>query len=385
MRRRALMFLFMAVTLTSLVVADDGAVSRLQSNIAGLSLGYVKVGSREVGSLAWHPDFKLGPYGLGADVNLFLGQDKPIGYDNLVLRYLEYNDGKKGLRYGVIENLTWGHGLLLDKYSTRAYGTLVLNNEQLAYLGFVDLDSYVVRALLTKRGLYGVRVEERINPMLRLGQTYIADNSGVTPLGTTESQKISGLGLDATVPLPLNFEGFAEYAQLIGKGSGYGAGLSWGYDMMVANASFLAEYRVLDKNFVPGYYGPDYETNPINLSSAEATGNVKNGYLAKLDVNALGLASLKAIYEKYNDSNSGSLNADLTAKLPQDVEANYYYKQPNFSNFRSLSFEDGAILGGSLAYPINPFSKVVLHYKKAYNPITAKVEESQYYELRLSF
>ncbi|MDD5382374.1 MAG: hypothetical protein PHH60_01825 [Candidatus Margulisbacteria bacterium] len=359
--------------------------TQLSSNIGGISIGYIKVGSAEIGNIAWHPDFKLGAWGLGADVNIPLGEKKPSGYENAVLRYIEYDDTKKGLRYGIVENLTWGHGMLMKGYSTRIAGPILLNNEQIAVKGYVDLDKYVVRALGTKSAIYGLRVEERINPMLTLGQTVITDADGVKLAGTSEVQKVSGIGVDATVPLPLNFEGYAEWAQLVGHGSGFSAGLSWAYDLMVANASFLAEYRLIDSRFVPGYFDSDYETNPIDLSSAEATGNVKNGYLAQLGLNALGLATLNVAYENYNDSTSASLAADLMAKLIQGIEVAGYYKQPKFENFRSLTLEEGAMMGGSIAYPINPYAKIVANYKKVYNPDTAKVEESQFYELRLSF
>jgi hypothetical protein len=367
------------------VVSGGGDTTQLASKIGEIGLGYIKVGTKEVGNLAWRPDFRLGPLGLGLDVNIPLGEEKPSGYENVVLRFVEYDDGKRGLRYGVIDKLTWGHGLLMKNYSTRIAGPVLLNNEQLGFKGYVDKDKFAVRVLGTKSSVYGIRLEEKIHPLLSLGQTYITDTDGVKLAGTTEVQKVSGIGLDATVPLPLNLEGFAEWAQLVDHGSGVSLGLSWGMDVMVASASFLAEYRMLDNGFVPGYFNSDYETDPINLASAEATGNVKNGYLAQLGVNALGLAKLVVAYENYNDSDSASVNADLSAKLPMNVEVSGYYKQPKFTNFRSLSFEEGAILGGAVAYPVNPFTKIVVHYKKVYNPDTAQVEESQYYELRLSF
>ena len=246
------------------------------------------------------------------------------------------------------------------------------------------MGKYMIRGLGTHSNVYGVRVEERINPMLTLGQTIITDTDGVTIPGSTEVQKVTAIGVDATVPLPLNFEGFAEGAQLIGHGGGISTGISWGMDMLVASASFLTEYRFMDSGFIPGYFNSDYETNPINLASAEATKNSKNGYLAQLGINALGIAGFNAIYEKYNESDA-ALSADLFARLPRDIEITGYYKQPKFVSFRSLTLEEGAVMGGSVSYPINPYTKFVTHYKKVYNPDLARVEESQYFEVQLSF
>ena len=394
--KKLLLSFGLILLLTSVALAQDSSVvitttggsgtaeaSQLSASLGGLSLGYYKVGTDEVANLTWHPDFKYGPIGLGLDVNAALGQDKPPEYSDLVLRYVEYDDGKRGLRYGVIKNLTWGHGMLMRDYSTVATGPILLNNNQLAIKAYLDMDSYVVRVLKTNSNVHAVRVEERVHPLLTLGQTYITDADGVQLPGTTEVQKVSAYGIDASVPLPYNFEGYAEYAHMIDHGSGFSTGVSWGADFFVASASFLTEYRLLDSNFVPGYFDSEYETNPINLTSAEATGNVKNGYLAEMKANVMDMASAKLVYENYNDSDA-AVKGELFARLPRDVEVTGYYIQPSFVDFRSLTLEEGAIVGGSIAYPINFFTKIVIHYKKAYNNETEQVEESQYYELRLS-
>jgi hypothetical protein len=373
---------------TTTVTSSTGGPTQLQSNIGGISIGWIKVGTREVGTLAWRPDFKFGPWGLGADVNLALGDNKPANYENFVLRYVEYDDMKRGLRYGMLDGVTVGHGLIMKNYTTRVSSQVLLANEQMGLKGYLDMDKYIVRGMGTRSNIYYARVEERINPMLTLGQYYVTDTTGrkiVQADGTTRAfPSISAIGIDATAPLPANFEAYAEAGQLMNHGNGITAGLSWAYNLMVADASFLAEYRMLDKGFVPGYFGVDYETNPVDLTSAEASGNPKNGYLAQLGVNALGLASLTAVYEAYQDSNA-SLMADLTAKLGEQVSVRGYYKQPNFVDYRSVTLEQGAILGADVAYKVNPYTSLITHYKKAYNPTTGQVESTQYYEVALSF
>jgi hypothetical protein len=62
-----------------------------------------------------------------------------------------------------------------------------------------------------------------------------------------------------------------------------------------------------------------------------------------------------------------------------------YYKQPNFVDYRSITLEQGAIIGADVAYKVNPYTSLITHYKKAYNPVTGQVESSQYYEVGLSF
>lgn len=376
---------FSAQAEVSTIITQTGSNrTNLSSNLLGISLGFIKVGTEEIGNLAWHPDFKLGPWGLGADVNVAIGDKKPSGYENFVLRYVEFDDGKKGLRYGVIDNLTWGHGLLMRNYSTRMAGPVLLNNEQTGMKGYFDTGKYAFRFLGTRRNLYGLRLEERVHPLLTLGQSYITDTDGVQLAGTNEVQKASGVALDATVPLPLNLEGYAEYSQLIGRGSGLSVGFDWAYDLLVIYTNFLAEYRILDSNFIPGYFDANYETDPVNLDKAAATGHAKNGYLVQYGLRAMDIASLSVIYENYVDSDA-SLAGELYGRLPQNIEITGYYKQPKFTQFSSLSFEDGAVAGASIAYSLNQFTKLVINYKKAYNPDSGQVEESQFYEVRLSF
>jgi len=379
---------FADIPVSTTVTSSSSGPTQLQSNIGGVSIGYIKVGTAEVTTLAWHPDLKFGPWALGGDVNMALGSNAPANYENVVLRYVEYDDSKKGLRYGVLDGVTIGHGLLMKNYSTRVGNQVLLSNEQMGYKAYLDMDKYIVRAVATRSNIYVARVEERINPMLTLGQYYITDTTGRTVTlsggGTQAYPSVSAVGVDATMPLPANFEGYAEVGQIMNHGKGITAGLSWAYDLMVANASFLAEYRMLDSNFVPGYFGVDYETNPINLASAEALTKPKNGYLAQLGVNAMGLATFNAIYESYVDSNS-TVTADLSAKLGEQVTVRGYYKQPNFVDFRSLTLEQGAILGADVAYKVNPYTSLITHYKKAFNPSTGLVESTQYYEVALSF
>lgn len=355
-----------------------------QTNIGGIAIGYNKVGTQDVTTLIWRPDFKFGAWGLGADINLPLGSNRTPNYENLVLRYVEYDDSKKGLRYGVLDGVTIGHGLIMKNYTTRVGSQTMLTNEMLGLKGYYDFEKYILKGMTTKSGIYYVRVEERLNSNLKLGQYYVVDQVGrkITQSdGTVRSfPAVSAIGVDASLPLWANIEGYAEAGQLMNHGNGLSAGLSWAYDIFVASTSFSAEYRVLDKGFVPGYFGVDYENNPVDLASVEASSEAKNGVLVQMGVNAFGLASLSAAYETYQNNNS-TLTADLSAKLSDQINVRGYYKQPNFVDYRSITFEQGAILGGDLAYKINPFTSIITHYKKAYNSATGQVESTQYAEL----
>ena len=366
--------------LTSSAFAELGNLNNF------INLGLIKSGSNETYAFTWCPNFSLGPWAMGFDVNIPVNKPNPLGFDSVVWRYAEYNDGQKGLRYGMLDNLTWGKGLLMKNYSTRTVGPIIQNNQQTAFKGYLNADRMGVQFLSTWSHIYGLRLTEKVNSWLTLGQSYLTDTDGPSIVQTDGTvikyPSVSGAAVDASIPLPLNLEGYAEAATLFGHGTGMTFGVNWGLDAMVFNLGFDAGYRVLDNKFVPGYFSADYETNPVNLTSYEATGLAKNGYVAELKALAGQFLKVNALYEAYNGSNA-ALTASAAAEMDK-IFASIYYKQPDFKDFRSLSYEQGAISGGGLGYKVNQAMWLVINYKKAYDPVLGQVVESQYYEVKFS-
>lgn len=357
----------------------------------GISVGYIKAGTTDAWSLSWRPDFKFGAWGLGLDLNMPLGNDRPEGYESLVFRYAEYDDGQKGLRYGFLQGITWGHGLLVKNYSTTVGGPILASNNQMGIRGYYNWDTFGVSALNTWSHIYGVRLTEKVKPveflpMLTLGQGYIADADGINVKqtdGTTRNFPAqAGIELDASMPLPLGFNGYAEYARLMNYGQGASAGIDWGIDLMAFAATFDVGYRMLGANFTPGYFNADYEINPTDLTSVGASS--RNGYFAEFRGIASDYLQLQIMYEAYHNSNT-ALWAEATTKPRDDIFASAYYKQPKFVDFKSLTLEEGAIIGGKVGYKVNPFTTLITHFKRAYNPTLGMVEDSQYYEMVFSF
>lgn len=352
-----------------------------------LSIGFIKSGTNEVGALSWNPDFKLGPWKIGLALNIPMSPKKTIALDQIVFRYAEYNDGQKGLRYGGITGLTWGRGLLMKNYSSYALGSIIPSNQQMTLMGYYSYDMYKAQALGTWSHIYGLRLTEQINPWLVLGQSYITDSDGVLVKQTSGTDKqfpsVTGVGVDATCPLPFNFDAYAEAASLLNHGNGLTFGLGWDYDILAMALSFDAGYRAIDKGFAPGYFNAEYESNPIDLTSFEASGKSKNGYTAELNALYGKIFKFRAFFEKYNENPTGSLNGNATLYM-DEAYADFYYSQPNFVDFRSLDLQQGAVLNGEVGYKVNQFTTLVLHYKKYYDGGLAQVVESTYYEMKFS-
>lgn len=350
-----------------------------------ISLGYLLSGSSEIAALSWKPDFKWGTWALGFDFNLPMGQVKPVDYSNIVFRYAEYNDGQKGLRYGMLDNLTYGRGLIMKNYTSRSNSDIIPTNNQMSTSLYFKTGIFGFYGMGTWSQVYAVRATQQINPMVTLGESYVTDTDGPTVLEPNGVRRkyppVSGMSVDMSVPLPYNFEGYAEAAQLMGHGNGLTAGIDWASNVMDLSMSFNAGYRSLDKGFAPGYFNEQYESNPIDLVSYEATGKEKNGEIVELYAAYSNLSKLGIIYENYNGSNP-SLTGDLKTVLSEKASLALRYSQPNFVDFRSLDLEQGAIIIGALTYKLNANLAMVLNYKKAYDPVAGKVVESQYYEMK---
>ena len=354
----------------------------------GASFGYLKSGTAETAVARYTPDFKLGDLGIGLDINVPIGgADKPTNIDTVVLRYAEYKTPAWGLRYGVLTNVTLGYGLIMNNYTSTVRGSLMQTNLQTGLRGYFNSGMYGLEYLGTWSNLYAVRLTEKLDGGLMFGQTYITDSNGVNFTRTDGTQVTypaqAAVGIDAGYPL---WSGtvFAEAGHQVNHGSGLSAGYNLDQNLGIGTVNFKAEYRYIDKNFIPGYFNEDYETNPIDFASYEAANTSKNGYRVQLGANVLGQGSALAVLEGYQGSNT-SLRAEAIAQLSKDYSAWVQYYQPNFVDARSLDLSQGAVITGKLGYKVNPYTMVIINYKKAYDPVQGKVVETQWYELSLNF
>jgi len=401
------LFLILLVSMASAeqvktTLVQQGDSSAMQTNFSnGLSLGYVKEGTREVGLLTWRPDFRWGYFSMGFDLNVPLGQARPSNYEQLVFRYVEYDDTLRGLRYGVLNNVTLGAGLLMDNYSTVGNSvSALLNSHQMGLKGYYTfknvygLENIRILGMRTYSNLYAVRVSEKVLPWLTIGQSYVWDTDGISVVqtgGTTRNYPAeSGYSIDAMIPIIWDMQYYAELAKITNYGAGAATGVKWERDWGLAAFTFNVGLRYAEANFVPGYFNAEYETDPIDIASVEATSTARGGYFLGLGGTVLGRVGGSVGLEGYANT-TGNFNADAWVQVPQlgdfdgDIYISGYYKQPAFTNFRSLTLEEGSIAGGKVSYKINPSTAIVTHYKRLYNKDTGQVEDSQYYEVQLAF
>jgi len=344
----------------------------LAGNING-GLGVINTDKGTATNLMIRGNWKIAPWGLGLDINWVMPEaSRPSNLDLFVLRYVEYDDGTRGVRLGTIENLTYGYGLLMDNYSTFSGATTIVTNQQLGVRAYTKDFPVWVDVLGTRSSVYGVRLVENWFPELILGrplligQTFITDSDGVLVSGNIVGKGQTAIGVDAGIPIvPGVWDVFAEYGMLPDAGhglknvSGWTVGTKVGvFDIAKVSFQFL-NYQ---SGFVPGYFNAQYETSPVALnSSANINSAGKSGYLGRLEAALTDQFTLSGTYQKFEGFDP-SLAATAGAKLPNDIQATATYEQPKFASLSDLD-QNNATYKLDVFYPVQG-GKMVVHWKR---------------------
>ena len=373
-----------------------GANEVTYNNAVGI--GVVTIGNTAEAVATWHPDVSMGYFSLGLDVNILLSNQRKTDLETVVLRHIAYEAPDYGARYGILSGVTFGYGLLMDNYTTRFQGSSILTNRQgggkvYYYFNRNSDVRYGVNAMATWSSLYAARVTEQVHPMVIFGQNVVTDVDGVTLKDASGvEQKFpahSGYSLDVGFPIRPEFVPYVEYAHLDNGGGGLGAGVKSSFgNPSLAAFDLKVEYRSFDKKFVPGFFNSGYETNPVNLSSVEATAEATSGFLAGAGLTLLdGRASAGATLQSYGGKGGAALSANAQAVLTDEYSVAAWYDQPSFTSARSLSFENGAVYTASLSYKPKSMGGLVItsYYKRYYDSGQQKVVDTTYSEISFSF
>ena len=142
----------------SLMSSDSGATAASGYLGSGAGFTYYDVSGQKVGAFSWHPNYKFGAWSAGIDLNVLMADSRPAEFQDVVLRYAEYDDGMKGLRYGFLTSVTYGWGLLMSNYSTVAGGPVQLTNKQVGLKGYAYWGTNSIGAMGTWSNVYALRL-----------------------------------------------------------------------------------------------------------------------------------------------------------------------------------------------------------------------------------
>jgi len=200
-----------------------------------------------------------------------------------------------------------------------------------------------------------------------------------------------GFGVDLGLPVFT-----ADYLQLTvyGQAAKFAYGNGWGIGApgVLAKLGFInvfAEYRLLNKNFIPEYFNSTYEIERVAFAQGDSAGNLvpvtkrqlldyvtdrMQGYVAGADFFIGNLITFSAMYQNMTSAsnnlelNTFAANLDLNTKMiPKIQRAGAYYYQQNVDKlFRK---QEGTMLGYQLQYEIAGGAALLLDFRTMYRDL----------------
>ncbi len=334
------------------------------------------------------PELSIWKFGVGLDINIYFDEEGNLrdedwnNFNDIIGKIWYVRYGNRGEPFfaliGGIKSYSLGHGFILSNYTNmlnypavRNKGLLVEAN--LAKVGFEsaisNIDSYPV---IGGRFYYRPLLSTEI-PLLKhftLGLTGVMDQNP-DRYDATRDDEIIFYGADCKMPLinifPVKTFTYFDYATYKpgdtynldnhGKGTAIGVGGS-----VIEKIKFAIEYRKMDNNFIPGYFGTYYEverhSKPLLISSYKRP--FREGPFFMLGFDVLNKLKLRFTFEDYNiDPASrypylhGEVVVDPSLLLDR-FTLGISYDNKNVNSLKDIAELNGAILTVEIGYMIAP-------------------------------
>ncbi len=365
--KRLFLGILISVVLSSSVFGIQYHLSEFMQEKTSAGFGYVNIDDQSYFKATVNPNFSIKGLQLGLGVNLYIPMGDygyPQSADWLTLRYVGYDyQNKHGFKYGRLNNITLGQGLLVDGFDTGSGGTSEFNNKKTGVLGYLTVLKTKVTALQTAQNVQGLRIERPLAKLaatpIIVGATYMRDEDGINDASSgTNISRSEQDGYAADISYPIGgqfFTLYTEYARLVDHGQGVSSGARGTFFDIV---NYKAEYRVLGADFVPGYFNSTYQSTSFDFSSG-ALQERMSGVLVNASSDIMGdYAKAGLQYELYEDVNV--LTAAVGWRQVGPVTGVLNFSKPfNTQN-------DNAVLIGDFYYRTTKFYDLIFRIKRVY-------------------
>lgn len=345
-------------------------------------------GTETLPKISASPDLNLGPISIGLDIEYIVAKKKKeilagtdSGKNPIIVRFVEYNKDPLSARWGVLEKIKLGKGLIMNNYTTAATvkSAAFTNKDKGIKVGYKG-DKYGATVLTTPSHVYGARLTYNLNPKLILGTTLVTDPD--------KTDDVSAYGVDVTVPLIKRFEVYSELATLQDKNvskTGFNIGADFGLPSL--KVMWKNEFRSFQEGFVPTPFDAHYEVASLDRKASglhfvlPATTNIKNGFLSKLDFGLLEQYVKASIaYEDYKKAEPrliGEANFDLSSLtkeikqpgIPSNIKGTITYEEQNVRP--GTAGKNGIIKAKITGNVVPKYVDVVINYLKSYQSGTS--------------
>ncbi len=332
----------------------DLSLADLEKPGTALSFMVLKTKSNDTAyNLGLAPEVHLGDFGLGVNLNLVLPDSKRAdsGLDWLVFRYSEYDNQTFGLRYGVLDNINYGYGLICDRYTTlKTASTGSFSSDQGGIKAYSkNFSPFGIYALSTASNVYGGRLTYDfakvpiIEKPLILGGTYLRDDQRNT-YGYAGDIGVSIIDDIMSV--------YMEYGGLSNKSTGLATGIN---AKLFSLAEGRLELRNFQENFVPAYFNSTHEVSPINLN---LTSPAASGWFGGLTFDLLSFAKASIGYTAY-------------ASQQPYLKGAFVFKEINNTSgliqYEKVFPTNDEVWTGKFYYKVNSWQTLITNYRKVGN------------------
>ncbi|MDI6785997.1 MAG: FecR family protein [bacterium] len=346
--------------------------------------------------VSFQPEFSIGKVGVSLDAFVLIDENNKIRkedwdeFSDIIEKtiYVRYGQKKDPfyVKLGGLNGVTLGHGMIMNNYSN----LINYPNERKKGIELgVDRKIYGIEGMvdsLRKVNIYGVRAYVRplagkemayLLNKLTVGGTFCLDRDP-DETDNEDNKYVAIMGIDTELPLKegkiLSIILYADAAKIKSKTDKHGTGIAApGLLIRIPLAIFKAEYRIMDSDFIPGYFNYLYEIERKTKESLLSSGKPeKRGYYAEFTSNILNIISMSANYEDYSYTNPNlSARIKLIKRIiPQLTLAEASYSQNNIEHLK-LKTPNTYIewkFGYSISGPVSLIYTYSLTYDKDLNP-----------------
>lgn len=207
---------------------------------------------------------------------------------------------------------------------------------------------------------------------------YVQDENGDLIVETESAATV--MGIDAELPLlpPGDFvlTPYTDLIKISGAGTGLHTGVFFGWQAP-ANISIggRSEYRVLGKDYLPGYFGPVYGVErssylPVtNLDGsktaqkfpkrewlAKSDVEASDGYLTEVNADVMGIVRVQAQYAtSADDQATGEFVSRATINAGDTAQIGLYYARSGLSELSEIGDLKDALVVAEAKVPLNSF------------------------------
>jgi len=428
MRKLFLLILIFSILSFSAVISafgEDGQSNQTQSSESksseggpsfgfGFSFGTVVINGVTYFQIKGQPDFSIGLFGMGLDVNLEfdgnwkLRESEWNSWQAILskIRYIRWAyKGAKPLyiKIGQIEDATIGNGFIMWNYANNLnYPNMkklgIAFDLDLGYGGFesfvdniFDVDIIGLRGFA--RPLYGTDIF--LLKELEVGASIVGDTDPFNPAPTnspydfsdselSKGREIYIAGADLGLPIinlsPIfDLKWFADFAYIFNKGTGESTGFK---GTIISLIPYRFEVRYLQPKFMPSFFDTLYDSeryvmlSPSNaLSKYDLLDNITNSYAGFLFTTGVSfdtnISLLVTIDDSFDDTSYPHmvLKFHIDRALTKIFNFDFVYDRKNIKEWKDIYTTEStdAVINAKLSYKVSEMVNIVVLYTRSFD------------------